>query len=419
MANNVLLTPYSLGRFIMMNLGGMLHVTQNMTKEHSSKFAQEGNKQGDTIGVRKPQRFQGGDGIEYDPEPLQNLQVQVKVNQISKVHFDCNDIEKTLSIDSIQEQYAEPIALALANKINSRAAKFIAQNTFNSVGTPGTTPNSLATYLAGGTKLVQQGLPENAKLACIINRTMSDAYVIANASVFNPASKIGGMFNSGVAADESLGYVWSRDQTIWTRKTGAYGGTPLVDGSNLALVVADGGNNGTMSLPTKGWTAAAAPRLAVNDRFTIANVNAVHPQTRLSTGALQQFVVLQAFSSDGSGNGSVLVAPAITPSGQYQNVDAAPVADAAITLIGAANTNTTQGILMHKNAFGFISVPLENPEPGLGVTAKNVTDKKTGLSISIMHGYDVKGRSNIFRADCLYDFAVLYREMACIIESGV
>lgn len=419
MANNVLLTPYSLGRFIMMNLGGMLHVTQNMTKEHSSKFAQEGNKKGDTIGVRKPQRFQGGDGLDYEPEPLQNLQVQIKVNQISKVHFDCNDIEKTLSIDDIQEQYAEPIALALANKINARAAKFITQNTFNSVGTPGTTPNSLATYLAGGTKLVQQGLPENAKLACIINRTMSDAYVIANASVFNPASKIGGMFNSGVAADESLGYIWSRDQTIWTRKTGAYGGTPLVDGSNLALVVADGGNNGTMSLPTKGWTAAAAPRLAVNDRFTIANVNAVHPQTRLSTGALQQFVVLAAFSSDGSGNGSVLVAPAITPSGQYQNVDAAPVADAAITLIGAANTNTTQGILMHKNAFGFISVPLENPEKGLGVTAKNVTDKNTGLSISIMHGYDVKSRSNIFRADCLYDFAVLYRELACIIESGV
>src|SRR5205823_12435813 len=109
-------------------------------------------------------------------------------------------------------------------------------------------------------------------------------------------------------------------------------------------------------------------------------------------------------SSDGSGNMAALVAPAITPSGQYQNVTAAPADGAAVTLVGAASTATTSGLLLHKNAFGFISVPFENPDPGVGVKAKNVTDPLTGMSISILHGYDVRSRQNITRADVLYDF---------------
>jgi hypothetical protein len=414
MANNVKLTPYSLGRFVMMNLGGMLHVAQNMNVEHTSKFAKKGAKAGDTVGVRKPQRFVGGDGLAYEPEPIADTEVQIKVAQVSKVHFDCNDIEKTLSFEDINEDYGKPIALSLANKINARAAKFIAQNTFNSVGTPGTVPTSISTYLSAGTKLVQLGLPENEDLSCIINRKMSDSYVVGNATVYNPASKIGGMFNTGVAADESLGYRWWRDQTIYTRTTGIFGGTPLINGNSQ---VADGGNNGTMVLLLRGWTATSAIRLNAADKFTILGVYSVHPQTRASTGDLQQFVVLADTACDGSGNMSVTVAPAITPSGQSQNVTAAAADGAAITLVGAASTTSTQGILMHKNAFGFLSVPFENPGKDMGVDAVNVRDPKTGLSISIMHGYSIEQRKNITRADCLYDFAWLYREMACMIES--
>lgn len=415
MANNVVLTTQLLGRMINMNLGGMLHVCQNMSTQYARQFGNKEMQIGDNFDLPKPQRFQGGSGIAYEPEALNDQKVNIKVDEFEKVHFECNDIEKTMFLSDIQERYAEPIALSLANRINAKAARHIALHTFNSVGTPGTTPNSLLTYMNAGSKLIRQGLPPNSKLACIINRTMSDAYVNANVGLHNPAGKIGDMFNTGEAADKSLGYIWSLDETVFKRTVGALGGTPLVNGLGQA---ADGGNNATMTLNLKGWTAAAAVRLNEGDRFTLDNVYSVHPQTRQSTGDLQQFVVRQAGISDGAGNMSVLVAPAITPSGQYQNVTASPADNAAVTVVGAAGTVTTQGILAHKNAYAFTSVPLSNPDPKLGVDAKNIRDEKTGMVISVMRAYSAERRGNIFRADTLFGLSTIYREMATIIEAG-
>jgi hypothetical protein len=171
-----------------------------------------------------------------------------------------------------------------------------------------------------------------------------------------------------------------------------------------------------MALKTKSWTAAAASRLLPGDRFTIANVYSVHPQTRQSTGALQQFVVLAPFSSDGSGNGSVTVVPAITPTGQYQNVDSAPADGALLTIDGAAGTVSPQGLLLHKNAFAFVSVPLSNPEEKGVEMVHEETDPETGISLSFIRAFDSVRRVHVNRFDILYDFAPLYREMAACIE---
>ncbi len=414
--NNVILTTQLLGRMINMNLGGMLNVCRNMSTDYSAQFGNKERQIGDNFDVPKPQRFQGGDGIEWEPEPLYDTKVNVKVDQFSKVHFQCNDIEKTLSLSYIQKKYAKPIALALSNKINSRAAKFIALNTFNSVGTPGTTPNALLTYLSAGDKLVRLGLPPNEDLSMIINRTMGSTYIDANKTLYNAAGIISEQMEKGKVSNKQLGYTWYSDETLYKRTTGAYGGTPLVNGAGQA---ADGGNNATMTLVTDGWTAAAATRLKQGDRFTLDNVYSVHPQTRQSTGDLQQFVVLADAASDGSGNCSTVIAPAITPSGQQQNVTTSPADNAALTLVGAASTVSTQGILMHENAFAFVSVPLDNPDAKLGVDAKNIRDEQTGMTISVMRAYDYRERTNVFRADALYGFAWLFREMACIVEAGL
>jgi hypothetical protein len=213
---------------------------------------------------------------------------------------------------------------------------------------------------------------------------------------------------------DSLGYNVFRDQTIYTRTVGPLGGSPLVNVVGGAQ--ADGGNNATMSLVTDGWTASAASRVLQGDTFTIAGVYSVHPQTRQSTGDLQQFVCLAAASSDGSGNATLTIAPAITASGQYQNVNAVAADDAALTFDGAANAVSPQALLLHKNAFAFVCVPLSNPEPGMGALVTTANDPETGLNMSIVRAFDGVYRKEINRIDVLYDFAPLYREMACRIE---
>jgi hypothetical protein len=411
--NNIILTPSVFAKGVLMNLGGYLSVCRNMTKEYSAAFAKANAKIGDTISVKKPQRFQATRGLLYQPQPLANTKVSITVGDVTGVHFEWDGVEKTLAIEDAQENYFKPAAIALSHQVNADAAQFCAQNTYNAVGTPGITPSTVATYLSAGDKIVQLGLPPQEDLTCIVNRKFSSSYVVGQSTLFNPAGQISSMVTKGAMADNTLGYRFERDQTIYTQTVGPLGGTPLVDGTGT--VTSDGGSNGTIALSTKGWTAAAASRLLVGDRFTIANVFSVHPQTRQSTGDLLQFVVKIAFSSDGSGNGAVTVAPGITPSGQYQNVTAAPINGAAITVFGAAGTVSPQALLMHKNAFAFVSVPLENPGPNGVEMATTQTDPETGISISLVRFFDGVNRISGTRFDMLTGFGILYPEMSCVI----
>ncbi len=414
MANNVLFTPQVFTRTVLMNLGGYLSVARNMSLEYSKEFGKNGAKIGDSVSVNKPQRFQVTSGLVYQPQPLTNVKTTVTVDQVTGVHFEWDSIERTLSLDDIQERYAKPAAIALAHDTNAKAAQYCAQNTFNAVGTPGTTPTAIDTYLAAGDKLVQLGLPPEEDLHCIINRKMSSQYVIGNKTVFNPAGQISEMIKKGEIVDATLGYTFHRDQTIYTQTIGAQGGTPQINGANQ---VTSNGNNDTMTLNTKGWSNSTTV-LGVGDKFTIAGVYSVHPQTRQSTGDLQQFTVLASATTNGSGQVGLLVAPGITPSGQYQNVTAAAADSANITVFGAANSASPQGLLLHKNAYAFVSVPLSDPKSGKGVEESyQETDPETGITLSFVRFFDGVNRVHGNRFDMLYGFATLYRELACVIAA--
>ena len=165
-----------------------------MSTEYTSNFGKKGAKIGDTFFVRKPQRWVAGSGLGYQPQPITDTQTPITVSEIANVHFEFDSVERTLSLDFIQERYAKPAAIAIANKINAEAAKFIAQNTYNTVGVPGTAPTSLATYLKAEDLLVAQGVPQNELLTMIINRKMSSAYISAAgiAGLYNDQNIIGG-----------------------------------------------------------------------------------------------------------------------------------------------------------------------------------------------------------------------------------
>lgn len=414
MANNIILTPQVYTRLTLMHLGGYLAVCRNMTKQYSKEFGKKDYKVGDTVSVRKPQRFLATTGLEYQPQSLTNTRTTITVNDVTGVHFEWDSVEKTLSIQDAA-QYAKPAAIALAHNINSRAAQYVAQNTWNAVGTPGTIPTAIDTYLAAGDKIVQGGLPPDEDLSCIVSRKFSSQFVVGQKTYFNPAGQISNMIKKGEITNEdpTLGYRWQRDQTIYNQTVGPFGGTPLVNGANQTQ---DGGNNGTGTLITDGWTAAAAARVVVGDRFTIANVYSVHPQTKQSTGDLQQFVITANGSSDGSGNLTLSFYPAITTTGQYQNVNSVPADNAALTFFGTANTVSPQALLLHENAFAFCSIPLEDPKSGRGVEeAEQETDPDTGLTLSFVRFFDGKNRIHGNRFDALDGFGRLYPEMACVI----
>ncbi len=418
MSNNVVFTPKVYAKLVLFDLGGGLSVARNMSTQITPEFAKKEYKVGDTVQVRKPYRFAGGDGIGWDPEAITDQVTPISVKQVSHVHFLMDSVEKTLDLREAMKLYSRPTAMSLAARINSRAATFAANNALHSVGTPGTPPASEATYLAAGDRIVETGLPDNEELSLIINRRMSTAFVSGVKSLYNPTGSISKQWKTGVMQD-SLGYNVLRDQTINVRTNGVFSGTPLVNAGGQS---ADGGNNATMTLVTLGWTSTS---LVVGDRFTIGSassatvggVNSVHPQTRMSTGSQQVFTVT-ANISDAAGAMSPVIFPAITPTGQYQNVDSAPVANAIITMVGTTGlTNIQNGLLIHENAFAFVSVPMWNPPANGVISAEVETDSETGLSISYLQYLDGDARQAKHRFDSLYDFGNLYRELACVIQA--
>lgn len=427
MADNVILTPQIFAKLVLMNLGNNLHVCSNMSHEVTKEFAQKGNKVGAEVQVRRPYRFNVAKGLTYQPQPIVDTVLPVRVSQVAQVAYDWDSVEKTLSVREADQLYAKPAGIALASQINAEAATFCADETFNSVGTPGTTPTTTQTYLSAGDLLYAQGLPNGEDLTCIINRKFSSSFIFTNQALFNPAGNISHGYKEGeIGPDPTLGYRWERDQTINTHTVGVYAGSPVVSSANQT---GEGGNNGTMTLATSGWSSSTLNR---GDKFTIGSasdgtavvggVQSVYPQGGSVNGGgkpgtgYQQYFTVTLTTSDSSGAMSIPIRPAITPSGQYQNVDAAAVNNAIITVIGTSGKTCQQGLLMHKTAFAFVSVPLTGPGPGEGAVVAMETDPETGISLRMLKAFDYVHSVHINRIDVLYDFSGMYRELSTVIQ---
>jgi len=145
-----------------------------------------------------------------------------------------------------------------------------------------------------------------------------------------------------------------------------------------------------------------------------------NPQTGLSTGRLKNFVVAVKTVTDGSGNSTITIGEdGIILSGPRQNVINASGGNTfadnlAITVTsGASNTTSVQSLLYDKNAFTFAMVPLAKVPSNMGVMSTVVSDKMSGLSISMKEGYDITNNQRVVRFDVLYAWLETYPQIAC------
>ena len=153
--------------------------------------------------------------------------------------------------------------------------------------------------------------------------------------------------------------------------------------------------------------------MKLGDVFTIAGVNHVNPQSRQSTGELQQFVVT-ANTTSSSGAMPIPISPAIKTTTAFQTVDALPADGAALVFNGAESTQSPTGIAHHKDAFTLAMADLPLPK-GTDMAAR-VSDDQLGMSIRLIRDYDITTDKFPCRLDVLYGWAVLRPELACRIS---
>jgi hypothetical protein len=381
-----------------------LTFAKGVNREYDDQFAVGGAKIGDTLNVRKPARYVGRTGATLAVEDHTETSVPVQLDTQFGVDINFTSKELTLSIDEFSDRIIKPAMAVVANKIDSAGLLMAYQSTYNAVGTPGTIPSTLKTYLQAGAKMDYESCPRDGQRSLVIDPSAQVEIVDALKGLFQSSNEIKSQYetgNMGLAG----GFKWSMDQNILAHTVGPLGGTPLVNGVPA---------QGATSIATDGWTLAAANRLKKGDIFTIAGVFAINPQSRLSTGQLRQFVVTADTDSTGLGAATIPISPAIASTGAFATVNAMPADNAAITVLGAAGTVSPTHLAYHKNAFTLACADLVLPQ-GVDKAAR-VSDKKLGMSARMVRQYDIVNDKFPCRFDILFGWKPLYPELACRIQ---
>jgi hypothetical protein len=143
------------------------------------------------------------------------------------------------------------------------------------------------------------------------------------------------------------------------------------------------------------------------DVFTIAGVYAVNPQTRETTGSLQQFVVTA--DTSGSSTATVTVSPAIyTATNALATVDSFPVSGAVVTMLGSAASQYAQNLVYHRDAITFATADLLLPN-GVDMASRAVHN---GISLRVVRQYDINNDRMPCRIDVLYGYSAIRPAMA-------
>lgn len=404
MADNTLLTSTLITRESMRVLEANLTIAKCVNRQYDDKFGVEGAKIGQIVNARKPIRVVGRTGQAAQIEPITETSVPVPLTTQAGVDLEISQADLLLKIDDFGDRILKPCVANVANRMDSDTGALL-QQFWESVGTPGTTPNALLTYLLAGVSLDNNLAPQDGERHLILT-PLAQAYIVdALKGLFQQATAIAEQYVEGKMG-RAIGFAWYMDQNLPTQNIGPQGGTPVISGANQS------GN----SITTSGWTAAAAARLGVGDRFTIAAVYMVNAQSRISNGSLQEFVVTAPVESDGLGNATIYFNPPLVASGQYQTVNALPADAAAITVVGAANTVSPTCGAWHRDVMTLVTADLPLPR-GVDMAGR-LSDTQLGMSMSFVRAYDIMSGQLISRIDVIYGQALLRGELGVAIYAG-
>ena len=419
--SNTLLTISKITNEALMVLENELTFTSEVDRNYDDQFAVIGAKIGATVNVRRPGRFIGTTGPALNVEDLNESSCPVTLSTQFHVDTQFTTQDLALSLDMFSDRILKPAVAAIANKIDFDGTTTAALNTANIVGTAGTPPTGLYTYLSAQAYLDSEGAPRDGRRSCIVEPFTSATIVDSLKGLFVPNDKIGMQYEKGLMGRDSGGMNWKLDQNIVSQTFGNFSSSTVT--ASVATTTATGFlTSGWASQSTITLTAANTGTINLNagDTFQIAGVYAVNPQNRQAYGTnkLRSFVVKSAVSVASGSSVSVTVSPAVISGGQFQNVSIpSPSATAAVTFFASqynASGNgvvSPQNIVMHRNAFTMAMADLELPE---GVHfAGRASDKEIGLSMRVVRQYTINNDSIPTRVDVLYGWAPLYPELAC------
>ncbi len=390
---NTILTMDMITREALRILHQQLTFVGSINRAYDDSFAQSGAKIGDTLRIRLPNQYTVRTGAVLAAQDTveQNTALTVATQQGVDLSFTSRDL--TMSLDDFSQRIIRPAVSVLAASVEANALQSMSKDVYQVVNGIG----SAITFkrVMEGAKRLTDSLAPTADRTALLNTTDNVDLVDVLKGLFQDSNAIKQQYREGLMG-RTAGFDFAQTTHLTTQARGAGTG-----------YLVNGGTQTGSSLVVDTGTGA----LNVGEVFTIAGVFEVHPETKVNTGRLQQFVVTAAYAG---GAGTIAISPAIVPTGARQNVTGSPADNAAITIIGTSGTAFGQSLVYHKDAFTFATADLVMPS-GVDMASRQNFE---GLSIRMVRQYDINNDAFPCRLDILYGFKTIRAQLAARVAAN-
>lgn len=321
-------------------------------------------KKGDVVQIKKPAVYSANEFTSsISVQDIKENSVLVTLDKIADVSVELSAKEMALDLEDFTRQVVYPAAIAIAEKINADGLMLYKDIPFT-CGVAGTTPSGISTFAAVSKALNDRKAPL-AERYCVWNSAALASFQSDSAIV--SAEKCG---TTKALRNGSIGRIIGLEnymsQQVCTHKKGTLAGTLKV-----AENTAEGADRVKIS--------CSSGTLVKGDILTINGNNYVVAE---NAEAASSFITAKIY-------------PAVAEGGFS--------AQDAVTLVN----DHTANIAFHKNAFGFVSRPLEKARG-----AESYVTSFDGISLRVTMDYNIATKKQTMSVDTLYGFKTLYPELA-------
>lgn len=381
-------------------------------RQYDDQFAQENAKIGNQLKIRLPNQYNFRRGPVANMQSTSETNVTLVLANIGGADMDFSDTDLSLNIEDFAERILDPAVSMIIANIESDAFQMF-KDVYQLTGTAGVTPTGILPFLNAKTLLNQSLAPKGKGRKVQVDSVTGAAMVNGMTNFLNPEKEISEQYLEG-SMGRASNFDFYENELVPVHTTGTMAGSvnAFVNGANQT--------GSTISLG--GFTPGAT--ITQGTVFTMAGTNKVHPETKVTYGALQQFVATAdanatgVYTADANGNVTLNISPAIIPvvaapavQNPYANVTASPTSGVAgsVTFVGAASTSYGQNIAYHKDAFTFVTGDMTLPK-GMDMCYREVSE---GISLRILRGFDIINNLYLSRLDILYGYLACRPQLAC------
>lgn len=361
---NTFLTPQVIAMEALAILRNQLVMADLFHTDYSSEFV----KVGDTITVRKPAELIAND---FDgsiaTQNLTEVGVPVSLDRFKDVSVAITSRQATLELKEFSRQVIEPAMVALAQKIDEDLANWAIGNASLIVEATTATPTNLADIANSGKALDKAKAPITDRHLVL---SPDHKYRYALTEVLSHVSYAG---TNETLRESILGKVYGlltyMDQNLPT--------------SNALI-------SGTAK---KVFKVASAAGGAV----AISDLNTATATVKIGDGFIYKGKLFR-FTDDGVGSSNAIASIAVSP--------AFPAGVSVPEEVAVVRNSSS--VAFHKNAFAFVTRPLDLP---MGAARAAVVNGE-GLSVRVVYGYNQATKTDTISFDIIYGVANLFSELA-------